>query len=158
MMQKDRELLISLRKEEWELHAKIRSEEEDKKKDWEKRRKEDIEFIKKSSILRIFNNASDLLWRATQPEFIAPKDKDKLENVYISLSWGEIYFDDFDAWGCAHSIIEKKVLCFVARQEGKPVGFRFNDSEEIVPAEKEILSSKLAEVIKSTPLKKYKLH
>ncbi|MDO8619076.1 MAG: hypothetical protein Q7R49_04015 [Candidatus Daviesbacteria bacterium] len=121
--------------------------------EWERRQREDEEYLKKEGGLQVFRDAQKLLSKGyrfldtskrSHVCILKPKKEDQVVNTFVELIW------DIGSFYAGSNYTSKQVRCFVAREEGTPVGFRLNELPELLP-NKFFLGRRLIEVIKETP-------
>lgn len=123
---------------------------------WRERQKEDEKYLKKEGALQVFKDAKKILDKRFYPGrnhvgIIKPTDTDPQVETYLEL------LHNIDCKLVApHTEFPwlwtvRQVLCFVAREEGQPIGFRLGGVNEILP-NKTFLGRGLIEAIKTAPI------
>lgn len=127
--------------------------------EWKNRQKDDVEYLKKEGALQVFKDAKRILdkrfYLRNHVGIIKPTDTDPQVEAYLEL----LYSID-SKLVAPHTEFPylwtaRQVLCFVARDEGQPIGFRLGGVDEILP-NKTFLGRGLIEAIKTAPTVNFK--
>lgn len=126
--------------------------------EWRKRQNEDAEYLKKEGALQVFKDAKRILDKRFYKNYVGiikPTKDDPQVETYLELLYridGDVVAPGTEfAWLWT----ARQVLCFVARDEGQPIGFHLGGVDEILP-NKTFLGRGLVEAIKTAPAVNFK--
>lgn len=122
--------------------------------EWVKRQDKDVEYLKQEGAWQVFKDAERILKSLFPPPYanvpyvhvgiVKPKQEDLIINAYLELLW------EIDSVPSSRNWVANQLLCFVAREEGIPVGFCLSGFNETIP-NRTFLGRRLVEAIKTAP-------